>query len=65
MASNTSGTRTFTFHHVELGPMTGLVTPDNVVKFRAVPYASIPARFKQSILLDSLPETAKVFTEHG
>ena len=45
--------------------MTGLVTPDNVVQFRAVPYATIPARFKRSILLDSLPGSDHVYTAHG
>jgi hypothetical protein len=43
--------------------MTGVITPDNVVQFRAVPYATIPARFKQSILKTDLGE--KDFTKHG
>ncbi|KAF9693327.1 hypothetical protein EKO04_008672 [Ascochyta lentis] len=65
MASNTTQPKTFTFHHAKLGDMTGLITPDNVVQFRAIPYATIPARFKQSILLNNLGESNRVFTKHG
>ncbi|KAF1942467.1 alpha/beta-hydrolase, partial [Clathrospora elynae] len=45
--------------------MTGILTPDNVVQFRAVPYATIPARFKQSILLKAPLETNTNFTWPG
>ncbi|KAF2183828.1 alpha/beta-hydrolase [Zopfia rhizophila CBS 207.26] len=45
--------------------MAGLVTPDSVVQFRAVPYATIPARFKQAILLDDLSGTDREFTKPG
>lgn len=67
MASkNMNSEKTFTFEHPSLGPMTGRLLPDNVVQFRAIPYAKIPARFKHSILLDSLPsDSARDFTEHG
>lgn len=65
MASNDTDPQTFTFHHPELGSLTGLIQPDNVVQFRTVPYATIPARFKRSILLDSLPADKTVYTEHG
>jgi carboxylesterase type B len=44
--------------------MTGLITPDNVVQFRAVPYATIPARFKQSILNTDLGGETDFF-KHG
>jgi len=64
MASKDQTPQTFTFHHADLGPMTGIVTPDNVVQFRAVPYATIPARFKQSVLSETLAGK-KDFTEHG
>jgi hypothetical protein len=47
------------------GPMTGIITPSDVVQFRAVPYATIPARFKQSILLDDLSRRDGQFTRHG
>ncbi|KAL1794431.1 hypothetical protein ACET3X_007852 [Alternaria dauci] len=55
---------TFTFHHADLGPMTGVITPSNVVQFRAVPYATIPARFKQSMLAETLGGKDD-FTKHG
>ncbi|KAF2121248.1 Alpha/Beta hydrolase protein [Lophiotrema nucula] len=45
--------------------MTGHVEPNNVVQFRAIPYATIPARYKRSILLDSLETTNRDFTKHG
>ncbi|KAI4684026.1 hypothetical protein J4E81_009189 [Alternaria sp. BMP 2799] len=64
MTSPQQAPQTFTFHHADLGSMTGIVTPDNVVQFRAVPYATIPARFKQSVLSDTLAGK-KDFTEHG
>lgn len=64
MATETRTPETFTFHHAELGPMTGIVTPNNVVQFRAVPYATISARFKQSVLAETLAGKEN-FTEHG
>jgi hypothetical protein len=45
--------------------MTGVITPDNVVQFRAIPFAAIPARFKQSILRTDLEGTDGDFTRHG
>ena len=45
--------------------MTGIITPDDVVQFRAVPYATHPARFKQSVLLDNINGTSRDFTQHG
>ncbi|KAF2471238.1 alpha/beta-hydrolase [Lindgomyces ingoldianus] len=45
--------------------MTGIVTPDNVVQFRAVPYATIPSRFQQSVLLNDLFSTSRDFTKPG
>ncbi|ORY15434.1 Alpha/Beta hydrolase protein [Clohesyomyces aquaticus] len=65
MGSQNSHTGTFTFEHPELGSMTGLITPDNVVQFRAIPYATIPARFKHSILLNNLSKTNRDFTKYG
>ncbi|KAG9203305.1 hypothetical protein G6514_002958 [Epicoccum nigrum] len=65
MTSNETNIQTYTFHHAELGSMTGIVTPDNVVQFRAIPYASIPARFEKSILLDHLPDQSRDYTAHG
>jgi hypothetical protein len=45
--------------------MTGIITPDNVVQFRAVPFAAVPARFRQSILRTDLEDTDRDFTKHG
>lgn len=45
--------------------MTGIITPDNVVQFRAIPYATLPGRFKQSILLETLSATNRDFTQPG
>ncbi|KAF3052390.1 hypothetical protein E8E11_011442 [Didymella keratinophila] len=65
MASSNRDGSTFTFHHPELGSMTGIIQPDNVVQFRAVPYATISARFKRSVPLDSLPANKIDYIEHG
>jgi hypothetical protein len=65
MTSNTATPSTFTFHHESLGPMTGIITPEHVVQFRAVPFAMIPARFKQSIQKGSIEQTSRSFTQHG
>jgi hypothetical protein len=65
MVSNTAVPPSFTFDHAELGPVTGIVTPEHVVQFRAVPFAMIPARFKRSIQLGSLQQTTRDFTQHG
>jgi carboxylesterase type B len=62
-----SKTQTHTFTHPELGAITGLAgspsTP-NVVHFRSIPFASFPARFRQSVLLDHIP-SSRTFTEYG
>ncbi|KAF7455375.1 PnbA Carboxylesterase type B [Pyrenophora tritici-repentis] len=55
---------TFKFHHGELGPMTGTIAPDNVVQFRAITFATIPGRFKQSVLAEGLSGKAD-FTQPG
>ncbi|KAF3048341.1 hypothetical protein E8E12_011706 [Didymella heteroderae] len=65
MASNNEDKSTYTFDHPELGSLTGIIQPHNVVQFRAVPYATVPARFKRSILLNKLPAHKTNFTEHG
>ena len=64
MATESKDPSTFTFHHADLGPMTGVIIPSNVVQFRAVPYATIPARFKQSVLAETLAGKYD-FTKHG
>ncbi|RMZ69657.1 Carboxylesterase type B [Pyrenophora seminiperda CCB06] len=55
---------TFTFEHAELGPMTGIIAPNNVVQFRAITFATIPGRFKQSALANRL-SGKKDFTQPG
>lgn len=45
-----------TFTHPELGSITGWKRGNDIVQFRGIPYASIPARFRQSQLRTSLPE---------
>jgi hypothetical protein len=65
MTSNNGDKSTYTFHHPDLGSLIGIIQPDDVVQFRAVPYATIPARFKRSVLLDSLPASKTNYTDHG
>ncbi|KAG5746320.1 hypothetical protein H9Q70_010987 [Fusarium xylarioides] len=53
----------YTFNHRELGSITGLARDDDVVQFRGIPFASIPGRFRQSVLkagrLPSQPFSAR------
>jgi hypothetical protein len=65
MAADTAARPTFTFHHAELGEMTGIIAPDKVVQFKAVQYATIPARFKQSVLLEAPLEGNGDHTQPG
>jgi hypothetical protein len=46
----------YPFKHKQLGEIIGLARGDDIVQFRGVPFASIPARFRQACLLDSLPQ---------
>lgn len=57
----------YSFKHPTLGCMTGLISPEtpDVVRFRAVPYATLPGRFKQSILRESLDGHSQDFTKQG
>ncbi|KAJ9604172.1 hypothetical protein H2200_011006 [Cladophialophora chaetospira] len=45
-----------TFTHPTLGPLIGVARGDDIVQFRGIPYAEIPARFRQSTLRSSLPQ---------
>ncbi|KAF5712487.1 triacylglycerol lipase V precursor [Fusarium mundagurra] len=40
----------YTLNHPELGRIIGLARDDDVVQFRGIPFASVPGRFRQSIL---------------
>lgn len=58
--------RSLKFSHPTLGDMEGIVLPgDKVVQFHAIPYATIPGRFKQCILVESLDETDRQFKFPG
>lgn len=58
--------RTFTLGHPQLGSITGrlvdqqhadgLPVTEPVVHFRSIPYATIPGRFRQSVVLDRIPD---------
>ncbi|KAK9350468.1 Alpha/Beta hydrolase protein [Lipomyces doorenjongii] len=51
--------------HPLLGDMTGILNSDGkVTQFRAVPFAHVPARFRQSVLLQNI-NGKKDFTEYG
>jgi carboxylesterase type B len=58
---------TFVFDHPTLGSMTGLISPEtpDVVRFRAIPYATLPGRFKQSIMRENLDGLSRDFTKPG
>ncbi|KAF2845240.1 alpha/beta-hydrolase [Plenodomus tracheiphilus IPT5] len=56
---------TFTFRHRELGSLEGLISPTNVVQFRAVPYARIPARFQRSVIVDADASAKRDCTKSG
>lgn len=45
----------YSFHHGALGEVIGRRRGEDVVQFRGIPYASIPGRFRQSILNKELP----------
>ncbi|KAK6365525.1 hypothetical protein LTS17_011244 [Exophiala oligosperma] len=44
------------FVHPELGSLVGIRRADDILQFRGIPYADIPARFRQSILRLQLPQ---------
>ncbi|KAJ9413309.1 Alpha/Beta hydrolase protein [Fusarium oxysporum] len=43
------------FKHEHLGEVIGLERGTDIIQFRGIPYATIPARFRQSILNGTLP----------
>jgi carboxylesterase type B len=57
----------YTFHHPTLGAITGIQRPEtpDVVEFRAIPYATLPGRFKHSILREHLTGTSTDFSQQG
>ncbi|KAF3937376.1 Acetylcholinesterase [Dactylella cylindrospora] len=62
---------TFTHTHPILGPLIGrLVESSTIVHFRNIPYATIPARFRPSQLLSSIPPSfderpERTYTEYS
>jgi hypothetical protein len=54
MAGNTPPQQ-YTFQHKKLGGIVGLTRGSDIVQFRGIPYAQIPARFRQSSLRTHLP----------
>lgn len=55
----------YTFHHPTLGEIYGVKRGHDVVQFRGIPFASIPARFRQSVLTTSLPHQPFDATKPG
>lgn len=51
--------------HATLGELTGLDRGNDIVQFRGIPYASIPARFRQSVLCTGLPTRPFDATQTG
>ncbi|KAH7403273.1 Alpha/Beta hydrolase protein [Cadophora sp. MPI-SDFR-AT-0126] len=55
----------YLFSHEKLGHIVGWTRGSDVVQFRGIPYASIPGRFRQSILTSSLPSQPFEATNAG
>src|ERR1700742_623371 len=45
-----------TFTHPLLGALVGVARGDDIIQFRGIPYADVPARFRQSVLRSQLPQ---------
>jgi carboxylesterase type B len=59
--------KTHVLEHTSLGNMTGVRYADTpeVVRYRGIPYATLPGRFKRSILRDNLDGLSRNFTKPG
>ncbi|PVH87101.1 alpha/beta-hydrolase [Cadophora sp. DSE1049] len=55
----------YSFSHEKLGHIVGWTRGGDVVQFRGIPYATIPGRFRQSILTTSLPNEPFLATNAG
>jgi carboxylesterase type B len=55
------------FEHPTLGSMTGVISPEtpDVIRFRAIPYATLPGRFKKSVLRKNFDGLRRNFTKPG
>jgi hypothetical protein len=56
IAAITMASAKTSFKHSSLGDFYGITPIPNVVQYRCIPFASIPARFKHSELIDYLGE---------
>ncbi|KJX96662.1 hypothetical protein TI39_contig607g00018 [Zymoseptoria brevis] len=55
----------YTHQHPRLGQIEGIVRGSDVVQFRGIPFADIPARFRQSVLRTELPKQPLDATQPG
>lgn len=55
----------YALEHSELGEIVGLARSSDLVQFRRIPFADIPARFRQSKLRTTLPEQPFDATQPG
>ncbi|KAE9367251.1 alpha/beta-hydrolase [Stipitochalara longipes BDJ] len=55
----------YSFTHPTLGHLEGVHRSETVVQFRTIPYAHIPARFKQAVPITSLSPEERDCTEYG
>ncbi|KAJ0420343.1 Alpha/Beta hydrolase protein [Aspergillus carlsbadensis] len=62
---STTAPSAFTFHHDQLGDIIGWRRQGDTVQFRGLPFATIPERFRQSVLVDHLPNKAFDATKPG
>ncbi|KAF2491391.1 lipase 1 precursor [Lophium mytilinum] len=60
-----SGSQKVALTHSELGRLDGLRFLPTVAQFRAIPFATVPGRFRQSVLLTDLSATDRNFTQTG
>jgi len=57
--------QSYDHQHELLGEIKGITRGDEIVQFRGIPYASIPARFRQSKLVEQLSQQPFDATQPG
>ncbi|KIA75816.1 hypothetical protein HK57_00430 [Aspergillus ustus] len=62
---STTAPKEFTFEHAKLGELKGWHRQGDIVQFRGIPFASIPGRFRQSVLRHALPTQPFDATQPG
>lgn len=60
-----NGFEVFKLDHPSLGSLTGRKQNDDVLQFRSIPYARIPARFRQSVMVDDLSPEQRICTHYA